>query len=33
MLEEVAFLRTLPHMTLVVPCDYEEARKATSSST
>ncbi len=28
-LEEVAFLRTLPHMTLVVPCDYEEARKAT----
>ena len=28
-LEEVALLRTLPHMTLVVPCDYEEARKAT----
>jgi transketolase len=28
-LEEVAFLRTLPHMTLVVPCDYVEARKAT----
>ncbi len=28
-LEEVAFLRTLPHMTLVVPADYEEARKAT----
>lgn len=28
-LEEIAFLRTLPNMTLVVPCDYEEARKAT----
>jgi transketolase len=28
-LEEVAFLRTLPHMTLIVPCDYEEAKKAT----
>jgi transketolase len=28
-LEEVAFLRTLPNMTLVVPCDYEEAKKAT----
>lgn len=28
-LEEVAFLRTLPHMTMIVPCDYEEARKAT----
>lgn len=28
-LEEVAFLRALPHMTLIVPCDYEEARKAT----
>jgi len=27
--EEVAFLRTLPHMTLIVPCDYEEAKKAT----
>lgn len=27
-LEEVSFLRTLPNMTLVVPCDYEEARKA-----
>lgn len=26
-LEEVAFLRTLPHMTLIVPCDYEEAKK------
>lgn len=28
-LEEVSFLRTLPHMTMLVPCDYEEARKAT----
>jgi transketolase len=28
-LEEIAFLRTLPHMTLIVPADYEEARKAT----
>lgn len=28
-LEEVSFLRTLPHMTLIVPGDYEEARKAT----
>jgi transketolase len=28
-LEEVAFLRTLPHMTLVVPCDFLEAKKAT----
>ena len=28
-LEEIAFLRVLPNMTLVVPADYEEARKAT----
>lgn len=28
-LEEISFLRTLPNMTLVVPCDYEEAFKAT----
>lgn len=28
-LEEIALLRALPHMTLVVPCDYLEARKAT----
>jgi transketolase len=28
-LEEVAYLRTLPHMTMLVPCDYLEARKAT----
>lgn len=28
-LEEIAFLRTLPHMTLIVPADFEEARKAT----
>lgn len=28
-LEEVSLLRTLPNMTLVVPADYEEAKKAT----
>lgn len=28
-LEEVSFLRALPNMTLVVPCDYLEAKKAT----
>lgn len=28
-LEEVAFLRTLPNMTLVCPADYEQAKKAT----
>src|SRR5262249_5428810 len=28
-LEEVAYLRTLPHMTMIVPCDYLEAKKAT----
>jgi len=28
-LEEVAFLRTLPHMTMLVPADFEEAKKAT----
>ncbi|MBS1912419.1 MAG: transketolase family protein [Bacteroidetes bacterium] len=28
-LEDMAFLRALPHMTLVVPCDYLEAKKAT----
>lgn len=28
-LEEVAYIRTLPNMTLVTPCDYEEAKKAT----
>ncbi|TAL69130.1 MAG: transketolase family protein [Bacteroidetes bacterium] len=28
-LEEIAFVRTLPNMTLVVPCDYLEAKKAT----
>lgn len=28
-LEEVAFLRALPNMTVVVPCDYEETKKAT----
>jgi transketolase len=28
-LEDIAFLHSLPKMTLVVPCDYVEARKAT----
>ncbi|MBI2794782.1 MAG: transketolase family protein [Ignavibacteria bacterium] len=28
-LEEIAYLRTLPHMTMLVPADFEEARKAT----
>lgn len=28
-LEEIAILRVMPNMTLVVPCDYNEARKAT----
>ncbi|MBL0331313.1 MAG: transketolase family protein [Chlorobiota bacterium] len=28
-LEDVSLLRSLPHMTLIVPCDYEEAKKAT----
>ncbi|MBP9826944.1 transketolase family protein [Candidatus Saccharibacteria bacterium] len=29
MLEDIALMRVLPHMTVVVPCDSEEARKAT----
>ncbi len=28
-LEEISLLRTLPNMTLIVPADYEETRKAT----
>ncbi len=28
-LEEISFLRALPNMTLVVPCDFQEAKKAT----
>jgi transketolase len=28
-LEEVSFLRSLPNMTLIVPCDFYEAKKAT----
>ncbi|MDQ3009042.1 MAG: transketolase family protein [bacterium] len=28
-LEDIAILRVLPNMTVVVPCDFEEARKAT----
>ncbi len=31
-LEEVAFLRTLPNMTLIVPADYNETKKATIAS-
>jgi transketolase len=30
-LEEVSFLRALPNMTVVVPCDYNEAKKATKA--
>lgn len=30
-LEELAFLRALPNMTIVVPADYEETRKATKA--
>lgn len=30
-LEEIAFLRTLPNLTLVTPCDYLEAKKATKA--
>ena len=28
-LEDIAIMRTLPNMVVVVPCDYEEAKKAT----
>ncbi len=28
-LEEISFLRTLPNMTLIVPCDYLQSKKAT----
>jgi transketolase len=31
-LEEVAFLRSLPNMTLIVPADYNETKKATIAS-
>lgn len=30
-LEEVAFLRALPNLKLVVPCDYNQAKKATKA--
>jgi len=30
-LEEIAYLRALPNLTLVVPCDYYEAKKATKA--
>lgn len=29
MLEDIAMMRVLPNMTVVVPCDYEQAKKAT----
>ncbi|PJE76957.1 transketolase [Candidatus Uhrbacteria bacterium CG10_big_fil_rev_8_21_14_0_10_48_16] len=29
MLEDIAIMRAVPHMTVVAPCDYEETRKAT----
>lgn len=29
MLEDIAIMRALPNMTVVVPCDYEETKKAT----
>lgn len=29
MLEDIAIMRTVPNMTVVVPCDYEETKKAT----
>ncbi len=32
-LEELSFLRTLPNMTVVVPCDYIETKKATIAVT
>jgi transketolase len=28
-LEEITLMRALPHMTIVVPCDCVEAKKAT----
>lgn len=31
-LEEITLMRVLPNMTVVVPCDYHEARKATLQS-
>lgn len=32
-LEDIAMMRVLPHMIVVVPCDYEETRKATHAIT
>ena len=29
MLEDIGLVRTLPNMTIVIPCDYEQAKKAT----
>lgn len=33
MLEDIALMRSLPNMTVVVPCDYHEARRATLALT
>ena len=31
-LEDIAIMRTLPNMTVIAPCDYEETRKATRAA-
>lgn len=31
-LEDIAIMRVLPHMTVVVPCDYEETKKMVSAA-
>ncbi|MBU1202236.1 MAG: transketolase family protein [Nanoarchaeota archaeon] len=31
-LEDIATMRVLPNMTVIVPCDYEEAKKATKEA-
>ena len=31
-LEDIAIMRVLPHMTVVVPCDYEETKKITKAA-
>ena len=31
-LEEISIMRCLPNMTVIVPCDYEETKKATTAS-
>jgi transketolase len=32
MLEDIALMRSLPHMTVLVPCDYEETKKAVNAA-